>query len=169
MPLIHENKFVPDHWQRLADDQPVPADGKIIIPLQRLDEARQVRGSALGSIGIHRANIARIDDVIPLLPNLPLISIAFPAFSDGRGFSLAKRLRRLGFKGTLRAHGPLIADQYPHALACGFDEIDISESHALRHREAHWRAATGSISLGYQRGYVRSGTILDRRAASRRA
>jgi uncharacterized protein (DUF934 family) len=63
----------------------------------------------------------------------------------------------------------LIADQYPHALACGFDEIEISESHALRHREAHWRAATGSISLGYQRGYVRSGTILDRRAASRRA
>ena len=169
MPLIHENKFVSDHWQRLADDQPVPADGNIIIPLQRLEEARQVRGNELSSIGIHLANIARIDDVIPLLPNLPLISIAFPAFSDGRGFSLAKRLRRLGFKGTLRAHGPLIADQYPHALACGFDEIDISESHALRHREAHWRAATGSISLGYQRGYVRSGTILDRRAASRRA
>ena len=158
MPLIHENKFVPDHWQRLADDQPVPADGKIIIPLQRLEEARQVRGNELSSIGIHLANIARIDDVIPLLPNLQLISIAFPAFSDG-----------LGFKGTLRAHGPLIADQYPHALACGFYEIEISESHALRHREAHWRAATGSISLGYQRGYVRSGTILDRRAASRRA
>ena len=73
MPLIHENKFVPDLWQRLDDDQPVPADGKIIIPLQRLDEARQVRGSALSSIGIHLTNIARIDDVIPLLPNLQLI------------------------------------------------------------------------------------------------
>lgn len=169
MPLIHDRGFVPDHWQRLADDQPVPADGHIIIPLQRLEEARQVRGSAPGSIGIHLANSARIDEVIPLLSHLKLISIAFPAFNDGRGFSLAKRLRRFGFNGTLRAHGPLIADQYPHALACGFDEIEISESHALRHREAHWRAATGSISLGYQRGYVRSGTILDRRAAFRRA
>lgn len=33
------------------------------------------------------------------------VAIPFPAFSDGRGFGLARWLRRLGFKGRLRAHG----------------------------------------------------------------
>jgi uncharacterized protein (DUF934 family) len=95
-----------------------------------------------------------------------LISVAFPAFNDGRGFSIAKRLRHLGFTGILRATGPLIADQYAYAKACGFDEIDLPETLALRQTADQWQRAANAISLSYQRGYYnRPATILDQRRA----
>lgn len=71
---------------------------------------------------------------------LRLIRIPFPKADDGRGFSLARRLRDLGYRGRLRARGHVISDQFRHALACGFDEVEISEDHAARQPEAHWRA-----------------------------
>ena len=54
-----------------------------------------------------------------------VIEITFPAFSDGRGFTLGRQLRAAGFRGRLRAAGPLLPDQYPMARRCGFDEIAL--------------------------------------------
>ncbi len=67
-----------------------------------------------------------------------LIVIVFPSFADGRGFSLAKLIRRLGYGGRLRAKGHVIADQYPLARACGFDEVEIDDGLAARQPEAQW-------------------------------
>lgn len=69
-----------------------------------------------------------------------LIGIDFPAFTDGRGFSLARRLRELGFQGRLRATGRLIADQYAMARRVGFDEVQIPVDIAARQPEAQWLA-----------------------------
>lgn len=69
-----------------------------------------------------------------------LIEIDFPAFTDGRGFSLAQRLRKLGFKGRLRATGRLIADQYAMARRVGFDEVAVAEDIAARQPEEQWLA-----------------------------
>ena len=44
-----------------------------------------------------------------------MIRVAFPAFSDGRGLTLARHLRARGFRGRLRARGHVIADQYTMA------------------------------------------------------
>lgn len=73
------------------------------------------------------------------LHRLTLIRIAFPAFSDGRGFTLARDLRRMGYAGTLRAHGHLLADQYAMARRSGFDEVEISPDLAARQPEDQWR------------------------------
>ena len=73
----------------------------------------------------------------------PLVRIHFPAFNDGRGFSLARRLRALGFTGRLRAFGPLIADQYPLARRVGFDEVEIPAALAARQPADQWRAPNG--------------------------
>jgi uncharacterized protein (DUF934 family) len=67
-----------------------------------------------------------------------LIAVAFPNFADGRGFSLARRLRALGYTGRLRAKGHVIADQYPMARACGFDEVEIDDRLAARQPEGDW-------------------------------
>lgn len=69
-----------------------------------------------------------------------LIAIDFPAMSDGRGFSLARRLREIGFDGTLRAVGLLIADQYAMARRVGFDEVQISPELAARQPQDQWLA-----------------------------
>lgn len=77
----------------------------------------------------------------PHLDRIALIGVTAPGFADGRAFSVARRLRALGFRGRLRAIGPLIADQWPLALSVGFDEVDIPESLAHRQPEADWRRA----------------------------
>ncbi|MGC9418849.1 MAG: DUF934 domain-containing protein [Rhodovulum sp.] len=84
-----------------------------------------------------------------LLHRIAAIRIAFPVFSDGRGFTLARELRRMGFRGRLRAAGRLIADQYPVARACGFDEVEIDAALAARQTEADWRRAARRGAGGY--------------------
>ncbi|SES67131.1 DUF934 domain-containing protein [Paracoccus homiensis] len=69
-----------------------------------------------------------------------LIGIDFPAFSDGRGFTLARRLRELGYQGRLRATGRLIADQYAMARRVGFDEVQVAADIAARQPQDQWVA-----------------------------
>lgn len=70
----------------------------------------------------------------------PLIAIQFPSFSDGRGFTLARRLRELGYQGKLRATGRLIADQYGMARRVGFDEVQVAGDIAARQPVDQWLA-----------------------------
>ena len=81
---------------------------------------------------------------------LEAISIEFPSFADGRGFSLARQIRQLGFTGRLRAIGHLISDQYYHARRAGFDEIEISDEMAKRQPEDNWKAEGDWNSDTYQ-------------------
>lgn len=77
-------------------------------------------------------------DLVPRFADIALIRIAFPAMGDGRGFSLARRLRDLGFGGRLRAHGPLVPDQVRAAFRVGFDEIELPADHAARSPAERW-------------------------------
>jgi uncharacterized protein (DUF934 family) len=74
-----------------------------------------------------------------------VIRIPFRSFADGRGFTLARELRRLGFRGRIRASGHLIPDQWPLARACGIDEVEIAKAQAERQPDAAWNARKGRI------------------------
>ena len=84
------------------------------------------------------------------LDRLSNIVVAFPSSADGRGFSMARRLRRLGYDGQLIAQGHVIADQYAHARRCGFDVVAIDEALAQRQPEAQWTSQTARINVTYQ-------------------
>ncbi len=87
-------------------------------------------------------DLANTDDPAALsahFGNIGLIRITFPAFNDGRGFTLARRLRVLGYTGRLRAHGHVIADQYTMARRSGFDEVEISADLAARQPADQWQ------------------------------
>lgn len=87
-------------------------------------------------------DLANTDDpslVQPHLADLTLIRVAFPAFSDGRAFTIARRLRMMGYEGELRAVGPVIADQYAMARRVGFDAVEIPDDLAARQPEHQWR------------------------------
>jgi uncharacterized protein (DUF934 family) len=86
----------------------------------------------------------------PAMRAAPLIRVRFPGFADGRGFTLARRLRRLGYTGRLRAAGHVIADQYAMARRAGFDEVEIDAALAARQPEAHWRARADWRAHDYQ-------------------
>lgn len=79
-----------------------------------------------------------------------MIRIAFPSFADGRGFTLARRLRQAGYSGRLRAAGHVLADQYAMARRAGFDEVEISDDLAARQPEDQWRARARWQAHDYQ-------------------
>jgi uncharacterized protein (DUF934 family) len=151
-----------DIWTMLGAEDALPDSGAVIVPLERLAEALD---SEL-ELGVHLPNDTDPEAVKPHFDRLSLISVGFPSFADGRGFSVGHCLRNLGFKGRLRATGPVISDQFDYLLACGFDEVSLPDSVAERQPPEHWVAAPGRITLGYQRGLAGRGSILDARRAA---
>ncbi len=81
---------------------------------------------------------------------IDLIRVDFPNFADGRGFTIARRLRLMGFHGRLRARGHVIAEQYAMARRAGFDEVEIDDDLARRQPEAHWLARANWRAHDYQ-------------------
>lgn len=78
------------------------------------------------------------------------VAIRFPAFGDGRGYSLAVLLReRHGFKGEVRAVGYLIPDLAPFLLRSGFDTAEIADADDFD----TWSAALTRLRRSYQPGY----------------
>ena len=90
------------------------------------------------------------EDVQGCLSAVSHIRILIPGFADGRGFTLARQLRRMGFQGRLRASGPLIADQYAMARQSGFDEVEIPQDLAARQPESDWLARADWRAAQYQ-------------------
>ncbi|QFU08071.1 hypothetical protein PARPLA_02592 [Rhodobacteraceae bacterium THAF1] len=84
------------------------------------------------------------------LDGVAMIRVDFPSFADGRGFTIARHLRRLGYDGRLRAKGHVIADQYAMARRSGFDEVEIDDDLAARQPEAQWRARADWQAHSYQ-------------------
>ncbi len=167
MPLLDRAGFKPDSWMRIEDGA-IEGVAQAIVPWAAL-QAALANKARDQRIGVEVPNATPIAEIKLLLRQLSLVSIAFPAFSDGRGFSLARHIRNHGFTGILRAKGPLIVDQFAYALACGFDEVELPDDSAARQPWPQWRAALTVISRGYQRGYGDAGNILEQRRAARRA
>ena len=90
------------------------------------------------------------DTVRHRLPATLMIRVAFPKHADGRGFTLARRLRLMGFSGRLRAAGHVIADQYAMARRAGFDEVEIDAALAARQPEDQWLARADWRAHDYQ-------------------
>jgi len=162
MALISEGRFVEDGWRRLAEEESLPKEGKCIVSEARLAEAVGALPSD-APLGVLLANTADPEKLAPYLSRLSLVAIAFPAPGDGRGFSLARLIRRAGFKGELRASGRLIADQATHALRCGFDTIEIASDIAARQDATQWSAALAAYGAFYQQGYASRAAILAER------
>ena len=121
MPLVTDTGFAPDDTPDLLAPDALDGAG----------EGVAVELAADGDPAALSPHFNRID----------LIVVPFGSFADGRGFSLARRLRALGYRGRLRASGHLITDQYAFARACGFDEVAISDDLAARQPEELWLAA----------------------------
>ena len=84
------------------------------------------------------------------LGHIPLIRVDFPSFADGRGFTIARHLRDMGYRGRLRAKGHVIADQYAMARRAGFDEVEIDDDLARRQPEDQWLARADWQAHDYQ-------------------
>ena len=126
------------------------ADDAPLTPLAEAD-------GRTGDLRLLLGNDVRAEALAPLLARCRLIAIPFPGFADGRGFSLAARLRDLGFDGVLRAVGSPIPDQMPMLRACGFDEVQIPDALAERQGREAWARALAAARPPFRRRTARAG------------
>ena len=115
----------------------------ILVTDQGFAPAETTISVSLAEIASHSGavDLAQTDDPAALatyLGQLTLIRVAFPAFNDGRAFTIARRLREMGYTGRLIAAGPVIADQFAMARRVGFDGVEIPDDIAARQPEAQW-------------------------------
>ena len=80
------------------------------------------------------------------IARLASIAIVFPVFSDGRGFTHARRLRTIfGFTGQLIADGHIIPDQADYLFRCGFTHVVVTPD-----RLGDWQQARRFIRIHFQ-------------------
>ncbi|HYX03077.1 MAG TPA: DUF934 domain-containing protein [Reyranella sp.] len=128
MPLFRESGIVEDPWLKLADDEPLPADGLVLVSFARWRQARAALLARRGPVGVAFANTEAVETLGADVARLDLIALHFPKFSDGRAYSQARLLRgRLGYGGELRATGNVLRDQALFMLRCGFDSFESDQ------------------------------------------
>jgi uncharacterized protein (DUF934 family) len=118
-----------------------PANDRTLPALAELDGA---------ATAVDLTNTDDPEALRPHLARLEVIRVAFPAFSDGRAFTIARRLRMMGYAGQLLALGPVIADQYAMLRRVGFDGAEIPDDLAQRQPEAQWKFRAGWTAHDYQ-------------------
>lgn len=129
--IVNDTGFAPNSWTG---------------PLAQIDELAansDVNGLDLGPDAAPETLSGKLDTI-------KMIRVAFPSFADGRGFTIARRLRLMGYTGHLRAYGHVIADQYAMARRSGFDDVEIEDDLAQRQDEAQWLARADWQAHDYQ-------------------
>jgi uncharacterized protein (DUF934 family) len=121
--IVTDTGFAVDHW----------TDG-----FQAWDDTNLTGSHREAGYAIDMDNVADPENLVPFFDEAAMIRIAFPNSADGRGFTLARHLRLLGYTGRLRAYGHVLADQYAMARRSGFDEVEISADMAARQPQDQW-------------------------------
>jgi uncharacterized protein (DUF934 family) len=146
MPLIERGRIVEDAWTPVADDAPLPADRPALISAERL-LALPADTPRTAPLGVVWPNARPVAELAPHLGRLALVALVFPTFKDGRAYSQARLLReRHGYRGTLRATGQVLRDQFRFLVRVGFDALEAP-------KEADAQAfaqALGAYSVDYQ-------------------
>ena len=150
MPLLINQKLIcNDPWQPLTEEQPLPENGHIILPLSRLCEEKERLNQSKLNLGViinSDNDIAQVIFELKAIKTLKLVVIVIPAFTDGRAFSFACMLRRAGFQGEIRATGDVTRDRILFLKRCGFNAFEIPEA---RYSPEVGKAFT-EVSIYYQ-------------------
>ena len=126
--LIKNGALVDDGWtlrRELGSLSDLASGSREIVPLAFWLANRDAL-LARGDIGVWLAPDADPESLSADTGALPLIAVDFPAFTDGRGYSIGRLLRdRYEFRGELRAIGDILRDQLFALAECGFDAFAI--------------------------------------------
>ena len=132
MPLLRNGQWADNNpWTLLEDDDalPIQSDSKtpLLCSLKRFIELNSLRQPH----SVSGVWLTPDDDVMRLaghLDHLQLVVIDFPAYTDGRGYTQARLLRKhLGFSGEVRASGDVRPDQMVFMVRSGIDTFAFPE------------------------------------------
>ena len=152
--LMKDGALCHDEWT-YSDDETTLPDAPTIISLTRLKaeaESLRARNAKLGvqllADGNGKTKLGEdVAELEPYLDMLSLVSIAFPTYRNGRGFSAARVLReQFTFEGELRASGDVLHDQWAMMRRCGITAFELAPSVRLE----TFTAAMSELSDAYQ-------------------
>ncbi len=123
--LIKDGAIAVDTWLAPVPGNTPPAAGQLATLEQWLELADKKGSAVLLEPG------QQPDVLYDHLDEIAMIAISFPVFTDGRGFSYARRLRERGFRGELRATGHFIRDQLTYLRRCGFNAFQMADESSL--------------------------------------
>jgi uncharacterized protein (DUF934 family) len=128
MPLVRQGRILRDDFVHVAEDTEIPGDGAILISAARFLEDPQGLSRRVGRTGVIWPNNRDLDDLVAHLERLAVVALVFPTFRDGRAYSQARLLReQYGFRGTLRATGDVLRDQFSFLVRAGFDSFEVKK------------------------------------------
>jgi uncharacterized protein (DUF934 family) len=153
MTLINLSGIHSETFRPLADGEMPETGESIIVPFSRIQESGDEIFALTSSVGVIIETETPYGDIGDFADKITFADIRFPVFGDGRGFSLAVRLRKdFGFKGEIRASGHVLPDQALFLLRAGFDSVDAPEER----REA-FEAALKRFGAFYQTDMIGHG------------
>ncbi|MFT5592663.1 MAG: hypothetical protein ACI8SR_001025 [Oceanicoccus sp.] len=119
--LINQTTTLENTWEIVSDYESDLPQGSILVESNYwLDNKAALQ--ARGDVAIYLNGDADLESLKDELVNFDLIAVNFPAFADGRGYSLARLLKeRYNFQGEIRAIGDVLLDQLYFMKRCGFD------------------------------------------------
>lgn len=152
MRIIKNKQVMEDAWQVLrlhegdAADRIVVPEGNYLVPLPvwncQWETLRERKG-----LGLWLAGFERIEDIPDEVHRFPVIAVDFHKFTDGRGYTLAYRLRtQHGYRGELRAMGDIQQDQLFYLQRVGFDSFVVRADKIPQQALAGF----GTFSVTYQ-------------------
>jgi uncharacterized protein (DUF934 family) len=150
MAIFNSGGLATNEWRYLAEGEALPPDGKVILTLAQWQEVgAQTRGvDIVRPLGLAIQPGQDFWAALADLSCFDLIVIVFSKFTDGRGYSLARKLRgHYGYAGELRASGEILFDQLQLLVRCGFDSFEVTNAATLRLLEAGRRP---SFEIFYQ-------------------
>jgi len=128
MPLVEGGRIVEDRYLRVADDAPIPDRVPVILSAKHFLADADALTRRDGSLGVLWPNDRRVAELAPWLGHLALVALDFPKFRDGRAYSQARLIREhYGFRGTLRATGDILRDQFTFLVRAGFDSFEVKK------------------------------------------
>ncbi len=126
--LINQSVVTDDKWVRVdADTLAQHPDAAIIVPFELFAAEQDSLLAGDRPLAVQINGDQDFELVLANLERLSLVVIEFPVFTDGRGFSFARILRRKGFSGEIRATGDVSHDRLEYMTRCGFDAFEIQD------------------------------------------
>lgn len=147
MALLINQTVADDKWLRVdAETLAQHSADAVIVPFELFEAELESLLASDQPLGVQINGDQNFELVLENIQRLSLVVLEFPAFTDGRGFSFARILRRNGFEGEIRATGDVGQDRLGYMTRCGINAFEIDDERF----KPEFAAAFEEITVHYQ-------------------
>ena len=131
MKIIRHRRIDESHWRHAPEGASAEAESTtppaaLIVALADWRQQKVALSSRGIPIGVRLAAGDDLDELIDDLDSIALVALEFASFSDGHGYTQARRLRETyGYRGEIRAVGDVSRDRLAFMERCGFNAYEL--------------------------------------------